>query len=93
MNKNHSKRINYKNFEKQNLILKILNNNKIIPLKERDLTSLYRHNYGKKSSITLIRNNCINTGRNRGILPSYRLSRFEFKKYITKGYIPGIRKI
>ena len=91
MKRNHSKRINYKKFEKQNMILKILNNNEIIGI--RDKTSLYRHNYHKLSSITIVRNNCINTGRNRGILPYYRLSRFEFKKYITKGYISGIRKI
>jgi len=92
MKRNYLKRLNFKNLEKQNLILKIINNNKILSLETRTEYSKIRHKYGKNSSITLIRNNCIKTGRNRGVLSNYGLSRLEFKKQSTKGLLPGIKK-
>lgn len=92
MKRNYLKRLNFKKLEKQNLIFKIINNNKILSLETRTEYSKIRHIYGKNSSITLIRNNCIKTGRNRGVLSNYALSRLEFKKQSTKGLLPGIRK-
>tara|TARA_B110000091_G_scaffold81860_1_gene90183 strand:+ start:278 stop:562 length:285 start_codon:yes stop_codon:yes gene_type:complete len=92
MKRNYLKRLNFKKLEKQNLILKIINNNKIISLEKRTEYSKIRHIYGKNSSITLIRNNCIKTGRNTGTISNYALSRLEFKKQSTKGLLPGIRK-
>jgi ribosomal protein S14 len=93
MKKNDYKRLNFKKLEKQNLIFKILSNNMILDMTNKEKSAKTRHSYGKNSSITLVRNNCINTGRNRGILPNYRLSRLEFKKFISSNYIGGIRKI
>jgi len=92
MKRNYLKRLNFKKLEKQNLILKIINNNKILSLERRTKYSKIRHIYGKNSSITLIRNNCIKTGRNRGVLSNYGLSRLEFKKQSSKGLLPGIKK-
>lgn len=78
--------IHFKDFEKQNLILKMLFNNKII--NKNKLKSLHRRN--KYSSITLLRNSCIFTKRNRGIIKNYKVSRLQFKRLSTK--IPGLRK-
>lgn len=80
------KSIEYKDFEKQNLILKILFNNKII--NKNKISYLHRRN--KYTSITLLRNSCIFTNRNRGILKKYKISRLQFKRILK--YIPGIRK-
>lgn len=90
--RNHLKRLNYNQLEKQNLILKIISNNKILPMKKRNKYAKLRHEYGKNSSITLVRNNCNFTARNRGILSDYALSRLQFKKLCSAGLIPGTSK-
>jgi small subunit ribosomal protein S14 len=78
--------VHFKDFEKQNLILKICFNNLI--LNKSKLKCLHRTN--KNSSITLLRNSCIFTKRNRGIVKKYKISRLQFKRLATR--IPGIRK-
>jgi ribosomal protein S14 len=78
--------IHFKDYEKQNLILKMFFNNQII--NKNKLIKLHRKN--KNSSITLLRNSCIFTKRNRGILKNYKVSRLQFKRLATK--IPGLRK-
>lgn len=90
MKKNFTKRVNFKKLEKKNLILKLLSTNKLVSKKDLDWASRLRYNSGKNSSISLIRNNCTITGRNRGVIPSYGLSRIEFKRRLLQ--IPGIRK-
>jgi ribosomal protein S14 len=78
--------IEFKDYEKQNLILKILFNNKIID--KNKIKNLHRKN--KHTSITLLRNSCIFTKRNRGIIKNYKISRLQFKRIGI--YIPGLRK-
>lgn len=78
--------IEFKEYEKQNLILKILFNNKI--LNKNKIKHLHRKN--KHTSITLLRNSCIFTKRNRGILKNYKVSRLQFKRLSI--YIAGLRK-
>jgi ribosomal protein S14 len=81
----YKKRIGYKNLEKQNLVLKILNNQNIIKIK-----MVERNN--KRSSITLIRNECIFTGRKRGLIKDYKMSRLVFKRFAKSNKIPGLIK-
>lgn len=50
------------------------------------------NNFGGNGSITKIRNLCKHTGRTRGILVSYGLSRMEWRRLADKGEIPGIRR-
>lgn len=52
----------------------------------------YLQKYSKNSSISIIKNMCIDTTRSRGILTFYKLSRIKLKEYGTMGLIPGIRK-
>ena len=52
----------------------------------------YLQNYSKNSSISVIKNMCIDTTRSRGVLTFYKLSRIKLKEYGTMGLIPGIRK-
>ena len=92
MKKNYIKRFNFNALELDNLILKLYFNNKILNKSSITWASQVRYSIGKNSSITLIRNNCIITGRNRGVIKSYKLSRFEFKKlarannWVNKNY-------
>jgi ribosomal protein S14 len=80
------KSIEFKDFEKQNLILKILFNNKII---DKNKIS-FLHRKSKYGSISVLRNSCIFTNRNRGIVKKYKISRLQFKRLVT--IIPGLRK-
>merc|ERR1711990_791355 len=93
MKKNLQKRLAFKMYEKQNRLLKMLTNNTLLDKSKRTPYAQKRHLLKKNSSITCIRNTCIETFRNRGVLTDYKLSRLQFKKYISNGFIPGIRKV
>jgi ribosomal protein S14 len=92
MKKNALKRSNFKHFEKQNLILKLISNNKLIHKKITTKFAILRHRYSKNSSISLVRNNCNYTYRNAGIINQYQISRLQFKTHAADGFIPGIRR-
>lgn len=48
--------------------------------------------YPRDSSLVKVRNRCILTGRGRGILSKYSLSRIMFKKHANLGYLSWFRK-
>lgn len=50
------------------------------------------NDFGGKGSITRVRNICRHTGRSRGILVNYGLSRLEWRRYADRGEIPGVRR-
>lgn len=90
MIKNLNKRYYFQRLEIDNLILKTLFNNKILNMISRTSAAQNRYFNKKNSSITVIRKNCIKTGRNRGVI--LRLSRFKFKSWTSLGVFTGIRK-
>lgn len=44
----------------------------------------------KKNSVNKIVNYCIITGRSRGVLKKYKMSRLAFKEKASKGWISGL---
>ena len=46
----------------------------------------------KTSSRTRLRNRCFKTGRPRGVLRRFNLSRISFREMALKGEIPGVTK-
>ena len=46
----------------------------------------------KSSSRIRIRNRCFKTGRPRGIITRFKLSRLSFREMALKGEIPGVTK-
>jgi len=72
------------------IVFKSLAVNKYIPKGRRN--SLYHLLSCNKSYFVRIRNFCIITGRGRGILHSFKISRHCFKKYASNGFIEGISK-
>lgn len=46
----------------------------------------------KNSSPIRLRNRCMLTGRSRGVLRKFRLSRLAFRELASQGYIPGVTK-
>lgn len=51
-----------------------------------------KSNLMSKFSCTKIRNRCIYTGKSRGILSDYKMSRVSFRELCINGGIPGFRK-
>lgn len=50
------------------------------------------HNFFKNNTKTKMHNYCIISGRSRGIVSFFRLSRLTFRELITLGLIPGIKR-
>ena len=46
----------------------------------------------KNSSPTRLTNRCIETGRSRGYMRQFGLSRIAFREHASKGEIPGVTK-
>lgn len=88
LKKDLSFRFNYFLLENDYRILKSIANNKILPLNIR-LKASHNLNFSK---ITKIRNICIYTGRSRGVIKKFGLSRFIFRNYADNGYISGLKR-
>lgn len=94
LKQDYLRRQRYNTNELELLILKVIAYNKILPIQERK-------NYQKQlniksqtldSRITRIKNRCLMTGRSKGIIKKYKISRIAFKQLANQGLIPGIRK-
>lgn len=81
-------RLNYLLFEIEYKILKSIGSNKLLPLNIR-LKAFHYLNFFKP---TKIRNICIFTGRPRGIIKKFGLSRLELRNIGDKGYIAGLKR-
>ena len=82
----YKKRVAYKNLEIQNLVLKILSNQRIVKLRN------ILERSSSRSSLTLIRKECIYTGRKRGLVGDYKVSRLELKRLFLENRIAGLIK-
>ncbi len=56
----------------------------------RELCVQLLEDYPANTSITRIRNRCVMTGRARGILRNFRVSRLQFRRLAAEGKLPGI---
>lgn len=92
--KDFLKRKKYK--EKQIYIwkLKALINNQILPLKTRIKIRDILRKFVRKHGVyqTQIKNKCLITGRSRGIIKEFGISRIMFKKLVDKGELYWIKK-
>lgn len=50
------------------------------------------HNLPRNSSPTRRKNRCVETGRPRGYMRQFGLSRISFREHASKGEIPGVTK-
>ena len=93
--KDFNKRQQLKNKQFHIWKLKSLINNKILPLKVRILNRELLRNFVRKHGVfhTQIKNKCILTGRSRGIIREFGISRIVFKDLVDKGELYWIKKI
>jgi len=81
--------------EKERLMLKLITNNKILPLKTRSASACRLHSDSiseSKRSLTTFRKVCVLTGRSVGVIKKEKVSRLKFKKLTESGLLCGVRK-
>ena len=81
-----------KRFLKKRENLKMIINNKKLPLDERFAAQLKLAKIPRNSSKTRIRNRCEITGRPRGVYRKLKISRIALRDLASKGKIPGMTK-
>lgn len=86
------RRFLFKKYEIRRIVYKMLLCNKNLTLVERRCFEYLLNSLPRNSSPVRIRNRCILTGRGRGVIRHFRLSRIMLKKYSLEGVIPGVRK-
>jgi len=85
-------RENFKKFETKYLALKFIKENQNLALNLRWEASLLLSKIAKKYSKTLIRNHCFLTGRARGFIRFFRLSRVQFRLLARKNQLLTVTK-
>ena len=72
--------------------LKALIKNTSTSYENREVAVAKLDNLPKSSSRVRIRNRCFITGRPRGVIRRFKLSRLSFREMALKGEIPGVTK-
>ena len=72
--------------------LKALIKNPATSYEDREAAVAKLDNLPKSSSRIRIRNRCFITGRPRGVISRFKLSRLSFREMALKGEIPGVTK-
>lgn len=93
LKKDKINRYRYNQLEKKKVIFKYLQSHFITGLNDNSLKKIFFKVFklGPKGSITVIRSFCFLTGRSRGVLKDYKVSRMEFKKLFRSMKIPAYR--
>ncbi len=78
--------------KKKNLYRYVMQNESLDFYSRQTFGTTYVRNY-TDTFITRTRNRCILTGRGRGVLSRFKVSRHMFKKLANNGLVNGVRKI
>jgi small subunit ribosomal protein S14 len=81
-----------KKYSKKRKELKLIINNKKLPLDERFKAQLKLAKLPRNSSKIRIRNRCEITGRPHGVYRKLKISRIALRDLASKGKIPGMTK-
>jgi ribosomal protein S14 len=87
-----NRRTKYCNNELKRQALLGVYHNLHLPVTTRQLAMQELQNLDRNSSLTRINRRCVVSGRARGILRRYKVSRLVFRRAALQGYIPGVYK-
>jgi small subunit ribosomal protein S14 len=90
--KDKKKRALVEKFEVERNFLKACIKNQTLPQSLRYEYTLKLHNLQKKTSATQLVNRCVLSGRGRGVLKQFKLSRIWVRQLLAKGQLQGITK-
>jgi len=83
---------NIQKYAKRRADLKAIINNPKTSIEDRDIAVNNLDKLPKSSSPIRLRNRCFITGRPRGIIRRFKLSRLSFREMALNGEIPGVTK-
>ena len=83
---------NIQKYAKKRAELKAIINNPSTKIEDRDIAVNKLDRLPKSSSPIRLRNRCFITGRPRGIIRRFKLSRLSFREMALNGEIPGVTK-
>jgi small subunit ribosomal protein S14 len=89
--KNKEKRALTKKLEMKKMVFKYLSFNKYNNINFL-INLYYLQKYTKYSSISVINNICVQTGRSRSVSSFFKLSRMKLKELGNFGLLPGLRR-
>ena len=79
-------------YQKQRELLKTIVKNSDLPLSERLEAQAKLSALPRNSSPVRVRNRCALTGRARGYMRMFKLSRIKFRELALDGLLPGVKK-
>ena len=83
---------NVAKYSKKRAELKSIISNPNTSIEEREAAVINLDKLPKSSSAIRIRNRCFITGRPRGVIRRFKLSRLSFREMALNGEIPGVTK-
>ena len=84
--------MNIQKYAKKRAELKAIINSPSTTIEDRDIAVNKLDRLPKSSSPIRLRNRCFITGRPRGIIRRFKLSRLSFREMALNGEIPGVTK-
>lgn len=90
--KDHKRRKLLWAYELPRKMLKSIFYNRSLPWEIRENARILLGKLPRDSSVTRPKNRCVVTGRGKGVLRTFRLSRMVFREQGVKGSLVGIRK-
>jgi small subunit ribosomal protein S14 len=92
LNKDKNKRKLYlRSFKKRHDLKQVLKDKTIEPL-ERYKTQIEFIKLNQNSSKTRLRKRCVLTGRSKGIVSPFNISRIRLRELISNGMVPGVKR-
>lgn len=86
------RRKEFNRFEEKRILLKVKVKNRGLSDSERLEALEALRNFSRNSSAIRVRNRCSLTGRSRGVLTKYKMSRVMFRKLVMSGKLAGFKK-
>ena len=90
--KDLKKRHTFAEHESLSLFLKVLALNNMLPMQTQRAAFDALALRSKDACITRIRNRCLISGRGRGIIKEWGISRHNFRRLADEGYLAGVRR-
>ena len=92
MNRDKKRRVLFKSFEVQRILLKAIIHDMSLPKNIRFESMLRTASLPRNSSKVRLHTRCTQTGRSKAIYSKFRLSRITFRELASKGLLPGVVK-
>ena len=79
-------------YNDRRLKLKAIVKNEAIPFEERMAAQQKLQSFPRNASPVRVRKRCALTGRSRGYMGKFKISRIKFRELALQGLLPGVKK-